>query len=42
MPNQAGTVTLTIDGKAVSVPEGTTVPQACEQANSPVPWVTRA
>ena len=31
-------VTLTIDGKQVTVPEGTTVLQACEQVNSPVPF----
>ena len=31
-------VTLTIDGKSVTVPEGTTVLQACEQAQSPVPF----
>jgi len=31
-------ITLTIDGKPVTVPEGTTVLQACEQANSPVPF----
>ncbi len=30
--------TLTIDGKQVMVPEGTTVLQACEQAKSPVPF----
>ena len=42
MPDQAKTVTLTINGKAMTVPEGTTVLQACEQADSPVPWVTRA
>ncbi len=32
------TITLTIDGKQVTVPEGTTVLQACEQAGSPVPF----
>jgi len=32
------TITLTIDGKPVTVPEGTTVLQACEQAGSPVPF----
>ncbi len=31
-------ITLTIDGKSVTVPDGTTVLQACEQANSPVPF----
>ncbi len=31
-------ITLTIDGKPVTVPDGTTVLQACEQANSPVPF----
>ncbi len=31
-------LTLTIDGKPVTVPEGTIVLQACEQANSPVPF----
>jgi NADH-quinone oxidoreductase subunit G len=31
-------ITLTIDGKSVTVPEGTTVLQACEQAGSPVPF----
>ena len=31
-------VTLTIDGKPVTVPKGTTVLQACEQAQSPVPF----
>jgi len=31
-------ITLTIDGKAVTVPDGTTVLQACEKANSPVPF----
>jgi len=34
----AKTITLTIDGKAVTVPDGTTVLQACEKANSPVPF----
>ena len=38
MPEQPKRVTLTIDGKAVTVPEGTTVLQACEQAGSPVPF----
>ena len=32
------TLTLTIDGKQVTVPEGTTVLQACEKAQSPVPF----
>jgi NADH-quinone oxidoreductase subunit G len=31
-------ITLTIDGKSVTVPDGVTVLQACEQANSPVPF----
>ena len=31
-------ITLTIDGKPVTVPEGTTVLQACEKAQSPVPF----
>src|SRR3989338_8512248 len=31
-------ITLTIDDKSVTVPEGTTVLQACEQAGSPVPF----
>jgi len=31
-------ITLTIDGKVVTVPEGTTVLQACEKADSPVPF----
>ena len=31
-------VTLTVDGKSIAVPEGTTVLQACEQAGSPVPF----
>ena len=31
-------ITLAIDGKTVTVPEGTTVLQACEQAGSPVPF----
>ena len=31
-------ITLTIDGKSVTVPEGTTVLQACEKAASPVPF----
>jgi len=30
--------TLTIDGKPVTVPDGTTVLQACEKAGSPVPF----
>ena len=37
MPDQAKTVTLTIDGQQVTVPEGTTVLRACEKADSPVP-----
>ncbi len=31
-------ITLTIDGKSVTVPDGTTVLQACEKAQSPVPF----
>lgn len=31
-------INLTIDGKQVSVPEGVTVLQACEKADSPVPF----
>lgn len=31
-------ITLTIDGKPVMVPEGTTVLQACEKGGSPVPF----
>jgi NADH-quinone oxidoreductase subunit G len=31
-------ITLTIDGKTVTVPDGTTVLQACEKAQSPVPF----
>ena len=31
-------IALTIDGKPVTVPEGTTVLQACEKAGSPVPF----
>ena len=31
-------ITLTIDGKPVTVPDGTTVLQACEKAASPVPF----
>src|SRR3989338_8076861 len=38
MPDQAKTLTLTIDGKPVTVPDGTTVLQACEKAQSPVPF----
>ena len=38
MADQTKQVTLTIDGKPVTVPEGTTVLQACEKANSPVPF----
>ena len=38
MPDQAKTLTLTIDGKHVTVPDGTTVLQACEKAQSPVPF----
>ena len=35
---QAKQIRLTIDGKPVTVPEDTTVLQACEQAGSPVPF----
>lgn len=38
MPEPAKQITLTIDGKPVTVPEGTTVLQACEKASSPVPF----
>ena len=38
MPEQAKQITVTIDGKSVTVPEGTTVLQACERAGSPVPF----
>jgi len=38
MAVQVNTVALTIDGKRITVPEGTTVLQACEQAGSPVPF----
>ncbi len=40
MPDAASakTITLTIDEKPVTVPEGTTVLQACERAGSPVPF----
>ena len=31
-------ITLTVDGKSVTVPDGTTVLQACQKANSPVPF----
>ncbi len=31
-------ITLTVDGKSVTVPDGTTVLQACEKAQSPVPF----
>ncbi|MBI2093976.1 MAG: molybdopterin-dependent oxidoreductase [Candidatus Omnitrophica bacterium] len=31
-------ITLTIDSKTVTVPQGTTILQACEKANSPVPF----
>jgi len=34
----AKSVTLSVDGKPVTVPDGTTVLQACEQAGSPVPF----
>lgn len=35
---EAKQITLTIDGKTVTVPESTTVLQACEKAQSPVPF----
>src|SRR3989338_1246616 len=35
---EAKHISLTIDGKQVTVPEGTTVLQACEKAQSPVPF----
>ena len=38
MANVPKTIALTIDGKSVAVPDGTTVLQACEQAKSPVPF----
>jgi NADH-quinone oxidoreductase subunit G len=38
MPEHPKQLTLTIDEKRVTVPEGTTVLQACEQAGSPVPF----
>ncbi|MBI3088320.1 MAG: molybdopterin-dependent oxidoreductase [Candidatus Omnitrophica bacterium] len=38
MAEPVKTVTLTVDGKSVTVPPGTTVLQACEQADSPVPF----
>ena len=38
MAEKTRTITLTVDGKSVTVPEGTTVLQACEQAGSPVPF----
>jgi NADH-quinone oxidoreductase subunit G len=38
MADASKQVNLTIDGKPVAVPEGTTVLQACEQAGSPVPF----
>ncbi len=34
----AKTITLTIDGKPVTVPDGTTILQACEKVGSPVPF----
>ncbi|MBI4343409.1 MAG: molybdopterin-dependent oxidoreductase [Candidatus Omnitrophica bacterium] len=37
MPD-AKPITLTIDGKTMTVPDGTTVLQACEKAGSPVPF----
>jgi NADH dehydrogenase/NADH:ubiquinone oxidoreductase subunit G len=38
MPELTKQITLTVDGKAVTVPVGTTVLQACEKAGSPVPF----
>ena len=38
MPETPKSVTLSIDGKSVTVPEGTIVLQACERAGSPVPF----
>ena len=38
MVEPAKQITLTIDGKTVTVPQGTTVLQACEKASSPVPF----
>ncbi len=38
MPETIKQITLTIDGKPVTVPDGTTVLQACEKADSPVPF----
>jgi len=38
MAETTNTVTLTVDGKSVTVPQGTTVLQACEKAASPVPF----
>ncbi|MBI3996325.1 MAG: molybdopterin-dependent oxidoreductase [Candidatus Omnitrophica bacterium] len=31
-------ITLTVDGKPITVPDGTTILQACEKAGSPVPF----
>ena len=36
--SESKTITLTIDGKTVTVPQGATVLQACEKASSPVPF----
>ncbi|MBI2094305.1 MAG: (2Fe-2S)-binding protein, partial [Candidatus Omnitrophica bacterium] len=38
LPSPPKQITLTIDGKTVTVPQGTTILQACEKANSPVPF----
>ena len=38
MAEQSKQITLAIDGKPVTVPDGTTVLQACEKAGSPVPF----
>ena len=38
MSDDAKHITLTVDGKTVTVPESWTVLQACEKANSPVPF----
>jgi hypothetical protein len=38
--SEAKQITLTVDGKSVTVPGGTTVLQACEQADSPWPLAT--
>ncbi len=38
MPDAPKQISLTIDGKPVTVSDGTTVLQACEKADSPVPF----